>query len=189
MIGARTAEWPHASHAFNSDFANRKPQNPMPTLVWTLTILFMLIGLAGTLLPLLPGTTIILAAAIIHRLVLGEGGSVGWWTLGGLIALTVVSYVVELLSGSLGAKWFGATRWGAIGGIVGAVVGMFFGLIGVFVGPLIGVLLGELLGGKGLLPAGKSTWGTIVGTTAGMVGKLAIGVLMVAWFLLAALLH
>jgi uncharacterized protein YqgC (DUF456 family) len=51
----------------------------------------------------------------------------------------------------------------------------------------VGVLAGELLGGKGLLPAGKSTWGTFLGTTAGMVCKLAISVVMIAWFLVAAL--
>ena len=161
----------------------------MTTLWWTLTLLLMLVGLVGTLIPLLPGTTIILAAATLHRLMLGEEQSIGWWTIGGLIALTLVSYALEILSGSLGAKWFGATRWGALGGLLGAIVGLFFGLVGVFLGPVIGVLLGELLGGKELLPAGKSTWGTVVGTTAGMIGNLALGVLMISWFLLAALLR
>jgi hypothetical protein len=157
------------------------------TLWWTLTIVLMLTGLVGTVAPLLPGTTIILAAAVVHHFALGEAHSVGWWTLGGLLLLTVVSHIVDFVSGALGAKWFGATRWGAIGGILGAIVGIFFGLPGVFLGPLIGVLAGELLGGKGLLPAGKSTWGTFLGTTAGMVCKLAIAAVMISWFLLAAL--
>ena len=160
----------------------------MTTVWWTVTLLLMLIGLAGTVLPLLPGTTIILAAAVLHHFMLGAEQSVSWWTISGLIFLTVLSYLLELISGTLGAKWFGATRWGAPGGILGAIIGLFFGLIGIFVGPLVGVLLGELLGGKELLPAGKSTWGTLLGTTAGMIGKLLIGVLMIAWFLLAALL-
>ncbi|MGB8168430.1 MAG: DUF456 family protein, partial [Chthoniobacteraceae bacterium] len=145
------------------------------TLWWTLTLVIMLAGLAGTVLPLLPGTTIILAAAVMHHFALGEARSVGWWTIGGLVALTVVSYVLDFVSGAMGAKKFGASRWGAIGGIIGAIVGIFFGLPGIFVGPLAGVLLGELLGGKGLLPAGKSTWGTLLGTTAGIVAKLVIG--------------
>jgi uncharacterized protein len=148
----------------------------------------MFVGLVGTVVPLLPGTTIILGAAIGHHLLLGEARSVGWWTIGGLAVLAVLSYVVDLVSGAMGAKYFGATRWGALGGIVGAIVGLFFGIIGIFVGPLLGVLVGELLGGKGVLPAGKSTWGTFLGTTAGMISKLAIAALMIAWFLLAALL-
>jgi uncharacterized protein YqgC (DUF456 family) len=147
----------------------------------------MLAGLAGTILPLLPGTTIILAAAVMHHFALGPARSIGWWTIGGLVALTVISYVLDFVSGAMGAKKFGASRWGAVGGILGAIVGIFFGLPGIFIGPLAGVLLGELLGGKGLLPAGKSTWGTLLGTTAGIAAKLAIGSAMIAWFLVAAL--
>ena len=156
-------------------------------LWWTLTLALMLIGLAGTVLPLLPGTTVILGAAILHRFMLGEAHSAGWWTIGGLAVLTVLSFAIDIVSGSLGAKWFGATRWGAIGGIVGALVGVFFFPLGLFLGPMIGVLLGELLGGKELLPAGKSTWGTLLGTTAGMIGKVGVGAVMIAWFLIAAL--
>ena len=159
----------------------------MPTFWWILTIVLMLVGLVGTVVPLLPGTTIIFAAAVMHHFALGEAQSVGWWTLAALLALTVLSYVLDLVSGSLGAKKFGATRWGAIGGIIGTIVGLFFGIIGIFVGPLVGVLAGELIGGKGLLPAGKSTWGTFLGTTAGMVAKLIIAAMMIGWFLLAAL--
>ena len=159
------------------------------TLWWTLTLFLMLIGVIGTVVPLLPGTTIILGAAILHHFVLGEAHSAGWWTIAGLGVLTVLSFALDIVSGSLGAKWFGATKWGAFGGIIGAIVGVFFFPLGLFLGPMIGVLLGELLGGKELLPAGKSTWGTLLGTTAGMIGKLSIAVLMVAWFLIAALVR
>lgn len=156
------------------------------TFWWGLTLVLMTVGLVGTVVPLLPGTTIIFAAAVLHRFMLGESQSVGWWTLAGLLLLTIISHVLDLVSGSIGARKFGATKWGAIGGIVGAIVGLFFGLIGIFIGPLVGVLAGELIGGKGLLPAGRSTWGTFLGTTAGMVAKLIIATLMIAWFLAVA---
>lgn len=159
----------------------------MNALWWTITLMVMLLGLVGTVVPLLPGTTIIFAAAVFHHFMLGEAQSVGWWTLGGLLALTILSHVLDFVSGSLGAKKFGATRWGAIGGIIGAIGGLFFGIVGVFIGPLVGVLAGELIGGKGLLPAGKSTWGTFLGTTAGMIAKLVIASVMIGWFLLATL--
>ena len=161
----------------------------MTALWWTITLAGMLAGLIGTVLPVIPGTTIIFAAAVVHRLMLGEAHSIGWWTLGSLGVLTAASLSLDILSGSLGAKWAGATRWGALGGIVGAVVGLFFFPLGLFLGPMIGVLLGELLGGKKLLPAGKSTWGTMLGTTAGLIVNLLIGLLMVAWFLVAALVR
>ncbi|MDB6152712.1 MAG: hypothetical protein JWL90_1165 [Chthoniobacteraceae bacterium] len=161
----------------------------MTSLWWFITVLMMLIGLIGTVIPLLPGTTIILAAAILHHFMLGSSQSVGWWSLGVMIALTLLSYALELLSSSLGAKWFGATRWGAMGGVLGTIVGLFFGLPGLFIGPLAGVLVGELLGGRGLLPAGKSTWGSVLGTTAGMIGNFCIGLLMIGCFLFAALVR
>jgi hypothetical protein len=153
-------------------------------LLLTLTIVLMLFGLAATLVPMLPGTTIILAAAVLDQL-LGGSHRVGWHTILGLAVLTFISYVVELISGTLGGKWFGATKWGAIGGMVGAIVGLFCGIIGVFVAPLIGVLLGELLGGKGLLPATRSTWGTLLGTGAGIIGKFVIGLIMVGLYIAA----
>jgi uncharacterized protein YqgC (DUF456 family) len=146
----------------------------------------MLAGLVGTLVPLLPGTAIILGAAVLAHFTVEPAHRVGWWTLAILACLCVASYIVDLVSGSVGAKWFGATRWGAVGGILGTIVGLFFGIIGIFVGPLIGVLVGELIGGKDLVPAGKSTWGTFLGTTAGMIARFVIACLMITWFLMAA---
>jgi uncharacterized protein YqgC (DUF456 family) len=116
---------------------------------WTLTVVLMLAGLAGTIVPVLPGTTIILAAAVLFHFTVHSTHALGWWPIGGLALLTIASYAVDLASGSIGAKWGGATKWGAIGGLVGTVVGLFFGIVGIFVAPLIGVLLGEWLSGRG----------------------------------------
>ena len=156
---------------------------------WSLTLLLMAVGMVGTVIPLLPGTTIIFAAAVVHRVMLGEEHSVGWWTLGGLLILTIVSHVLDITSGSLGAKKFGATRWGAIGGLVGTILGMFFFPWGLLLGPVLGVLAGELIAGQKWILAGKSTWGTVLGTTAGIIANAIIGVVMICWFLVVALWH
>ena len=148
-------------------------------------MLLIVAGLLGTLIPMLPDTILIFAGAFLHRLTLGAGHSVGWGTIIALGAFMVIAHVLDFLSGTLGAKYFGATRWGAFGGIAGAVVGLFFGLPGLVVGPLLGVLAGELLGGRGLAPATRSTWGTLLGTGAGMIAKILIAVLMVGWFAVA----
>ena len=63
-------------------------------LWWTLTLVLMFAGLAGTVVPVLPGTTVILAAAIMHHLALGEAHSIGWWSIAGLTVLAVLSYVL-----------------------------------------------------------------------------------------------
>ena len=157
----------------------------MQTFWWIVTVLFMLTGLAGTVVPLMPGTVLILAGAVLHRIGLGAEHSVGWGTLVALTLLMILSYVLELLSGSLGAKYFGATRWGAIGGILGGIAGIFFGPMGLIAGPLLGVLIGELLGGQRILPATRSTWGTLLGSTVGMIGKVLIALVMIGWFAVA----
>ena len=158
----------------------------MHALWWTLILLLMLAGLCGTIVPLLPDTPLIVAAAVLHHFLFGARGA-SWTTLLVLTLLMLVGLALEFVSGSLGAKYFGATRWGAVGGMLGASAGIFYGPIGLLVGPLAGVLLGELLGGQGLLPAGRSTWGTFLGTLAGIVGKFVIALLMIGWFLFAAL--
>jgi uncharacterized protein YqgC (DUF456 family) len=160
----------------------------MDALWWTVIILLMLGGLFGSLIPLLPDTPLIVLGAVVHHFAFGQRGA-SWTTLLVLTGLMLVTLMLDIVSGSIGAKYFGATRWGAIGGLLGAVVGLFYGPVGLLLGPLAGVLLGELLGGKGLLPAGRSTWGTFLGTVAGMVGKVAIGMVMIGWFLVAVLVR
>jgi len=159
----------------------------MDMIWWTTIALLMLGGVVGTLLPLIPGHVLILAGALVHHFAWKEEG-VGWWTIGILAVLTLVGMAVDFLSGAAGAKYFGATRWGALGGILGAIVGLFFGLPGVIAGPLLGVMAGELLGGKGWLPAGKSTWGTFLGGLAGGIIKLVIALVMVGVFAASVLL-
>ena len=152
---------------------------------WGLTLVLMAIGLIGTVLPVLPGTTIIFAAAVIHRLMLGPEKSIGWVSILVLFALTLASLAIDFASGWIGARRFGATRWGSLGAIIGAIAGLFFGLPGLLIGPVIGALAGELIGGKQLVDAGRAGWGALLGNLAGMLGKLLIALAMVSWFLVA----
>lgn len=152
---------------------------------WLAAIVVMAIGLIGTVLPVLPGTTIILAAAIVHRLFLGAEEGMSWWGLSGLVGLALLSYGLEFASSYFGAKYFGATRWGVAGAVIGGIIGIFTGFATLLVLPIVGAILGELIAGKRLIKAGKAGWGTLLGSLAGMVGKLAIGLVMVSWWLIS----
>jgi uncharacterized protein YqgC (DUF456 family) len=158
----------------------------MELLWWLITIILFAVGLIGTIAPVLPGTTIILGAAVIHRVMLGPEKSVGWRTLSMLVVLTLATYALDFLSGYFGAKYFGATKWGTLGAIIGALAGLFFGILGLFVGPVIGAVTGEFIAGKRMIEAGRAGWGSFLGNLAGMVGKLLIGLAMITVFLISA---
>jgi uncharacterized protein YqgC (DUF456 family) len=153
---------------------------------WLVTISLLLAGLAGCFLPILPGHLILFMAAVAHRLMLGrEGSGLEWWSFLILGLLMATSQALELLSGAAGAKWFGGSRWGALGALAGGLIGMFFIPLGLLLGPLIGAAAGEIaFARRHPRPAMISGVGSVVGTLAGMAIKLAIGVLMIAWFFL-----
>ena len=153
---------------------------------WLFVIVLFAVGLIGTVLPVFPGTTIILAAAVIHRMMLGPEKSVGWRAIAILVLLTLASYALDFVAGYFGAKYFGATRWGTFGAIMGALVGLFFGIIGLFVGPVVGAIVGEFIAGKRMIDAGRAGWGSLLGNLGGMIGKLMIALLMITIFLMAA---
>ena len=152
---------------------------------WLFTIVLFAVGLLGTVLPFVPGTTVILAAAIIHRIMLGADKSVGWFSIGILVLLTLLSYGLDFLGGYFGAKYFGATRWGTFGAVIGAIVGLFFGIIGLFVGPVIGALIGEFIAGKKMVDAGRAGWGSLLGNLGGMFAKLTIALIMIVIFIMS----
>jgi uncharacterized protein YqgC (DUF456 family) len=149
---------------------------------WLFTIVLFAFGLIGTVLPVIPGTTIILAAAIIHRMMLGAEKSIGWRSIAILLLLTLATYALDFLSGYVGAKYFGATKWGMFGAVIGALVGIVFGIIGLFIGPVIGAITGEFMAGKKLIDAGRAGWGSLLGR---IIGKLVIALVMIAIFLMA----
>ena len=158
----------------------------MDTVAWILTVLLMAAGVIGSVVPLIPGAALILAGAILHQLLLGDERGAGWWVIAVLFVMAIFSYVMDFLAVSLGAKRFGASKWGAWGGLLGAMVGLFFGLPGLILGPVVGVLAGELIvARKDIGPAAFASWGTIVGTLLGVLGKFLVAVAMVATFWVA----
>jgi uncharacterized protein YqgC (DUF456 family) len=155
---------------------------------WTVTFVLMGLGLIGAVVPVLPDSLLILAGAFLQHFTIHTRHTVGWWTLGVLTALSILAHIVDFSAGALGAKKFGASRWGALGGLIGGLAGLFFFPVGLFVGPVLGVLAAEiLLARKALLPAARSSWGTLLGTMTGMIAKLVIDLAMVAIFLAVAL--
>jgi hypothetical protein len=149
---------------------------------WFVVVTLFAVGLIGTVLPVFPGTVIILAGALIHRMMLGAEKSVSWRIIVILLLLTATSYALDFLSGYFGARYFGATRWGMFGALLGALIGIFFGIPGLFVGPVIGAVAGEFLAGKRMIDAGRAGWGSLLGNLGAILGKLLIALVMIAIF-------
>jgi uncharacterized protein len=150
---------------------------------WFVTVCLLLAGLVGCVLPVLPGHLILLIAVIAHRLMLGVEAGIQWWSFLVLGALMGISQFFEILSGAAGAKWFGGTRWGALGALAGSLAGLFFLPFGLLLGPLIGAFAAEIaFARKTTRPAALSGVGSVVGTLAGMGFKIVVGLLMVGWF-------
>ncbi len=155
------------------------------TLRWAAVIILIVVGFIGTFVPVLPGTTLIFAGALLFYFTMGmEASGLAWQGLVFMGLLYILSIVLDWISGALGAKWFGSSKWGVIGAITGGLVGMFFGLPGLIAGPILGVFLFELFfAKKEVKDAGNSTIGTVVGGLAGILARVLLALGMVAWFI------
>ena len=151
---------------------------------WLFTVVLFAVGLIGTVVPVFPGTIIILAGALLHRLMLGPGKSVGWRIIAILVLLTLVTYVLDFVSGYFGARFFGATKWGMFGAILGALAGTVFGIVGLFIGPVIGAVAGEFMAGKRMIDAGRAGWGSLLGNLGALMGELLVALVMITIFFL-----
>jgi len=148
--------------------------------------LVMLVGLAGTVIPGIPGAPLVFIAAVGHRLYFGAA-SADYWILFLLALLAGLSLLFEYLAGVYGARKLGATWRGMTGAVVGAIVGLFFGLPGILLGPFLGALLFEWAGGYPFQKALRAGVGAFIGLIAGGLGKIAICVVMITLFFVGAL--
>jgi uncharacterized protein YqgC (DUF456 family) len=153
----------------------------MDVFLAILGVLAILIGLAGTVVPILPGAPLMLGGMILIGWV-DHFERVGWGTLTVLIILTVLSLVVDFVATALGAKRVGASSLAIVGAAIGTIVGLFFGLVGVFFAPFVGAVLGELINQRDLLKAGHVGLGTWIGLLLGTAAKLAIACSMIGFF-------
>jgi hypothetical protein len=147
----------------------------------SLALIVMLVGLIGSVAPGLPGTPLVLAAAIGHRLCFGQA-SASNTVLAVLVFLALLSLGLDFAATALGAKKLGATWRGAVGAVVGGVVGLFFSLPGLILGPFLGATLFEMLGDKEFKKAVRAGAGATLGLLLGVVGKFSLCVVMIGLF-------
>lgn len=152
--------------------------------LWFISAALVLLGLAGTVLPALPGTLLVWLGLFL-----------GAWSedftrvsIGNMVFITflaVFASALDFVAGLLGAKRAKASKLALIGAAVGTVVGIFMGLIGVLFMPLLGAAIGEYWAQKDHQHAARVAFSTWLGMMLGMIAKIVIAFMMLGIFLIA----
>ena len=156
------------------------------TLLWVLCIALIVLGLAGTVLPVLPGTLLVWAGIVLGAWI-DDFARVSVTTVVVISVLGVVAWALDYAAGLLGAQKAGASKQALLGAAVGTVVGLFMGLVGVLFMPLVGAAVGEYLARKDEARAVKVGLATWVGIMLGLLAKVVLAFIMVGVFAAALL--
>lgn len=154
------------------------------TLLYALSALLILVGLAGIVLPALPGLPIVFGGMLLAAWT-GDFTLISGWTIGVLAVLTGVALALDFIAGLLGAQRVGASKLALFGAAIGTLVGLFFGLLGLIVGPFAGAVLGELAHGREAAKSMKVGLGTWLGMAFGAIVKITLAFVMLGIFLFA----
>jgi uncharacterized protein YqgC (DUF456 family) len=152
-------------------------------LLLILAIIFMIIGIIGCLVPVLPGPPLSFLGLIFLNLTrFGRFTTPELITFGILAAIvTVLDYIVPVW----GTKRFGGSKYGTRGATIGLIVGFFVGPLGIVLGPLIGAFVGEMIFKDDLSYAFKAGFGSLLGFLTGIGLKLAASFVMTFYFVKA----
>ena len=157
------------------------------TLLWILCVALILAGLAGTVLPVLPGTLLVWGGVVLGAWI-DDFTRVGVTTLVVVTVLAVLAWGLDYVAGLMGAKKVGASKLALLGAAAGTVVGLFMGLVGVLFMPLVGAAAGEYLARKDHTRAVKVGVATWVGIMVGLIAKVVLAFIMVGIFLASLLI-
>jgi len=163
------------------------PDAGVQLLLWLLASVLIVLGLAGLILPVLPGIPLMYAGLVLLAWA-EDFVHVGWLTLTLLGVLTLLSYGIDFLATALGAKRFGASPRAIAGAAIGALVGILFGLPGILLGPFVGAVLGEFSRKATFLEATQAGVGATLGLLFGALLKIALAFTMLGVFVLDRLI-
>jgi len=146
-----------------------------------IAIIFMVLGIIGCLVPILPGPPLsFLGLVVIHFTRFAEVSQKLFIILGCIaIVVTVLDYIVPIW----GTRHFGGSKYGARGATVGLIIGLFLGPAGIIIGPFLGAFAGELIFKDDVKYAIKAGFGSLLGFLTGVGLKLAASFLITFYFI------
>ena len=154
--------------------------------LWVIAVAMIVVGIAGTVLPVLPGAALIFGGVALAAWIDGFA-RISVWTVFVLAVLAAIAFAADYLAAVLGAKRAGASQLALAGAAIGVVAGIFGGLIGVVVLPFVGAVIGEFVAQRNLRRAGRVGLATWIGLAVGTAVKVAIAFTMVGVFIVALL--
>ena len=156
------------------------------TAWWVLCVVLIVAGLAGTILPALPGPLLVLGGIVLGAWI-DDFTRVGGWTIGIVTALALLAWALDHVAGLMGAQRAGASRQALLGAAIGTVVGLFMGLVGVLFMPFVGAVAGEYVARREHGRAVQVGVGTWIGIMVGLLAKVVLSLVMVGVFVVALL--
>ena len=160
----------------------------MTAALWALATVLIAIGVAGTILPALPGAPLVFAGILLAAWI-DDFARVSGWTVGIAGALALAALAADFLPGVLGAKRAGAHRLAVIGAAIGTVAGIVTGLWGLLFMPLVGAAAGQFIAERDAVRAGRVGLATWIGLLVGTAVKVALVFVMVGVFVAALLIR
>lgn len=157
----------------------------MGILGMIIAVVLFLLGLAGTVLPVLPGAPLIWLGMLVYGLFTGFK-TLSWLFFLGQGVAVAITLALDYLATAYGAKRYGASNAAIWGAVIGLAVGAFFGPGGIIIGPFAGAAVAEMLRGRDASHALRVGWGTLLGLIGGTALKLLIEIGMIIWFFVAA---
>jgi uncharacterized protein len=152
--------------------------------LYALGFALVVLGIAGLVLPAIPGAILVLVGAVV--VAWAEGFTrVGWVPLVFIGLLCAAMLAVDFVAAALGAKAFGASGWSVLGASVGLLVGLFLGLPGILLGPPIGAIAFEYARNPDMKRAAKAGAGAFLGFVLGSAVKVALAFVAVGVLVLA----
>ena len=156
-------------------------------LGWVAAILLIVAGIAGTVLPALPGTILVLAGIVLGAW-LDDFTRVKPWVVAIIAVLALIAWATDYVATVMGAKKAGASTLAIVGAALGTIAGIFMGLVGVLFMPFVGAVIGEYIAQRNARQAAKVGLATWLGLLIGTVVKLVLVFMMIGIFVAALLL-
>lgn len=158
----------------------------MDVLLISLGALLVIIGIIGSILPIIPGPPIAFAGLLVAHFSSEHPFNTEFLILFG--ALAIVSSVVDNILPIYATKKFNGSRKGVWGSAIGLVIGLFFSPIGIIIGPILGAYLGEIIDGKSTNDAVRPAFGSFIGFLSSIFLRLSLSFVIAYFYIIEVIL-